>query len=332
MTRLCMTPPLFAYHVVNPRGGEAITYISKVLGYSPIAYWPLNESAGAAAAICQIDTDQNGTPSNVTFGDTLGPDGVNYAPSFNGISSTISIDTAALEAAFDGDEGTISIWIKVSGSGVWTDGIYRTMLSLYGDSANNFRIQKTNANNNFRVLRLVTDESDIYSATQSTTDWFNFCMRWSVTGGKVEYFIDGSEIVGELSITNSYNSSTFSHATIGSFGSSYWWSGWLAHVAVFDSALSDEAILALATVSGSAKAQSLEGLLDFEAEEEKLWWEGADLVEAAAQAIEAPELTWWQKANNVVSDALGKAKKWMNDKLHQLWHAIEDYFDYHEEE
>ena len=86
---------------------------------------------------------------------------------------------------------------------------------------------------------------------------------------------------------------------------------------------------------GGAKAQSLEGLLEFEPEEEKLWWEGADLVEAAAQVIEAPkapELTRWQRATNVASDALDKAKKWIDSKLYQLWQAIEDYFDYHEEE
>lgn len=68
---------------------------------------------------------------------------------------------------------------------------------------------------------------------------------------------------------------------------------------------------------GGPKAQSLEGLLDFEAEEEKLWWQGADVE---AQAVEAVELTWLQKA-----------KKWMDDKLYQLWQAIEDYFDYKEE-
>jgi len=80
---------------------------------------------------------------------------------------------------------------------------------------------------------------------------------------------------------------------------------------------------------GGGKAQSLEGLLDFEPEEEKLWWQGEDIIQP--QAVEAPELTWWQKANNVVSDALGKAKEWIDGKLYQLWQAIEDYFDYHEE-
>lgn len=80
-----------------------------------------------------------------------------------------------------------------------------------------------------------------------------------------------------------------------------------------------------------AKAQSLEGLLSFEPEEEKLWWQGAD-VDVLAQAQPQVELTWWDKANRVVNEALAKAKKYINDKLYQLWQALEDYFTYDEEE
>ena len=235
--------------VISPRGGAAATYISKVLGYSPIAYWPLNEGSGAGAAICQVDTDQNGTPTDATFGNALGPDGVNYAPSFNGTSSRINIDTAALEAVFNGDEGTISIWIKVSGSGVWTDSAYREVISLYGDSSNAVRINKGNTNNTMRFLREANNTVLYYNATMSPTDWAHIGLSWSVSGGKLKTYLNGSEIVGsEKDIATTWAVSTFVNANIGSLSTSYLWSGWLAHVAVFDSALSDAAILALATV------------------------------------------------------------------------------------
>ena len=80
---------------------------------------------------------------------------------------------------------------------------------------------------------------------------------------------------------------------------------------------------AMAALDGGAKSQSLEGLLSFEPEEETLWWQGADVQDTDILDKVEPqvvELTWW-----------GKAKKYINDKLYQLWQAIEDYFDYHEE-
>lgn len=72
-------------------------------------------------------------------------------------------------------------------------------------------------------------------------------------------------------------------------------------------------------------------MLSFESEEEKLWWQGAD-VDVLAQAQPQITQTWWDKANRVVNEALAKAKKFIDDKLYQLWQAIEDYFTYDEEE
>jgi hypothetical protein len=63
-------------------------------------------------------------------------------------------------------------------------------------------------------------------------------------------------------------------------------------------------------------------MLSFEPEEEKLWWQGADVQDTDILDKVEPQvtLTWWDKA-----------KKYINDKLYQLWQAIEDYFDYKEE-
>ena len=111
--------------------------------------------------------------------------------------------------------------------------------------------------------------------------------------------------------------------------------GYVYATSVYDTVLTPYQVAAIsaamAALDGGAKSQSLEGMLSFEAEEEKLWWQGAD-VDVLAQAQPQVELTWWDKANRVVNAALAKAKKFIDDKLYQLWQAIEDYFTYDEEE
>ena len=88
---------------VAPRvAAVGATYKSKVIGYGPIAYWALDDALGAGAAVCSINVAQNGTPANVTFDNTLGPDGVLNAPLFNGTTSWIDVQTGTFASSFIG--------------------------------------------------------------------------------------------------------------------------------------------------------------------------------------------------------------------------------------
>ena len=116
------TPGLLRVPVSTPGGGAA-SYVSRVLGFGPIAYWPLYESSGTTAA-CLVNAAQNGTYSADVSLWPPGPgigDG-NTAPEFDGATEWVNIDTAALVAAFNGAEGSFLIWARVFNVGGTSSG------------------------------------------------------------------------------------------------------------------------------------------------------------------------------------------------------------------
>jgi hypothetical protein len=78
-----------------------------------------------------------------------------------------------------------------------------------------------------------------------------------------------------------------------------------------------------------ARTESLEGLLSFEPEEETLWWQGESVLDRAQPQV---TLSWWERANQTVDNAIEKAAKYISDKWNKLLQAIKDYFSYDEEE
>lgn len=236
-----------------PFGGGAVavgaTYISKVIGYSPIAYWPLNEAIGASAVVCQINPLQNGSPSNVAFGNTLGPDGVNNAPLFNGTNSLINVTTNTFKAAFNGPEGAVSVWYKTANAGVWTDATSDRFFIVSGDSNNTLFVGKHENNNTTQLFYKANGTlTEVRKASQVSTDWIHYAMRWSDANNLVEYFINGLEVSGQDAMNTTWNSTVdFSVIGASNVGGGYVANGWLAHVAVFNTPVSDAIMLGLGT-------------------------------------------------------------------------------------
>lgn len=223
------------------------TYSDKVLEYSPYAYWKLNEAAGASVAVCSVDSGQNGTPANVTFGSTTSPDGGN-APLFNGTSSSINIDTATLISNFDGTEGTVISFIKVFNAGVWEDTTERQILSLKVDNENKLRYQRDDTNNRISLNYEANNEGDSHNYDAlSSTSWIHLAITWSDSGNAVVYYRDGANKVTDT------NSQTWVGALDTAFigmreADSRYWYGYICHVALFPDVKSDANILDLATV------------------------------------------------------------------------------------
>ena len=65
------------------------SYVSKVLSYSPIAYWALDEASGAA--VCRVNAAQNGTHTAVTLGQT-GIGDVEQGPEMQVAASCVAVD------------------------------------------------------------------------------------------------------------------------------------------------------------------------------------------------------------------------------------------------
>jgi hypothetical protein len=170
------------------------TYIDKVIGRGPVAYWPLYEVSGATA-ICLINAAQSGTYTGVTLGQPGIGDG-NTSPSFDGTSDYCNIYSATLNAAFNRDLYTVAGWMKVSGVGVWTDGAVRYAFYATSDAVNNIvMIEKNSANNQINWTHRAGGTNKFIAATPvSPVGWVHVAMTVTLAGDVGRCFVEYSHI------------------------------------------------------------------------------------------------------------------------------------------
>jgi hypothetical protein len=216
-------------------------YRSRVLALGPLAYWPLSEPSGSTM------TDIKGGYNGAYYsGTTLGQPGIGDGLTsvlFNGSSGYAQISGAnltALGAAMSVAEFSIMCWLKVSGSGVWTDGQQRRQIYFgFGTETNDhFYFRKQVDANITRCGRAGTTTPHIaIDHTTSTTDWFHVCMTSSISGNAVKFYFNGAQTgstyTGPQPILGS-----LATVLIGAASGVYFWSGYMAHVALFSRALS----------------------------------------------------------------------------------------------
>ena len=94
------------------------------------------------------------------------------APQFDGTNDYNDVFSATLQGAFNGEEGTISVWAKVSGSGVWTDGARREVFRILDttDYQELIWIEKNSTNNQlwYRYIAAGTIENVYVSSVSDT--------------------------------------------------------------------------------------------------------------------------------------------------------------------
>ena len=217
----------------NKMAGAAATYADKVLGYSPIAYWPMNETSGTAA-VCQVNTAQNGTyardVSVMGTGDGIG-DG-NTAPLFDGTNDYVNIQTATLAGAFNGDLGWYAGWLKMT-AGVWTDSTTRGVLTLEVDANNDIKIRRESTDNNVRFNREANNanETTLYG-TGGPYTWCHFGMTWNQVGDDIQYYWAGSAVDDDQGLQAFVGVLAVSVIGAVDAGGTNPFSGYLAHIAI----------------------------------------------------------------------------------------------------
>jgi hypothetical protein len=229
-----------------PVGGGGVSYQSRVLALSPIRYWPLDDAAGSAIARELVAAD-NGTPANVTFGVAGIGDG-KTAASFDGSSSNINIYSAALNAAFNGNNGSLLVWASVD---VWAEGAGRRAAWL-SNAAGTSSVAHTKWTDN-RLRGSYTaggTETKVIHSALTTTALVHMAITWNRTTNEFKYFVSGAQ-----SGTTQTTSGTFEGplannvCNIGSYnGGAQFWRGDIAHVALFNVDLTPTQIADLATL------------------------------------------------------------------------------------
>lgn len=220
------------------------SYINKVLGYSPIAYWPMNETSGLTA-IDKSGNGYDGTYTGVTLGQTGIGDG-NTCPLFDGANDFVDIYSAGLAGAFNKAEGSALIWAKMFDVGVWSDATARYAMMLQADASNNVNPWRRHGNNDelrsqYRAAGAV--ESLTSLAFTGELDWMLFGITWSKSAGangEVKHYMNDAKVgatntnlgiwVGALAATTTVIGS-LNNTPAGLFH------GWLAQAMIFDTPL-----------------------------------------------------------------------------------------------
>ena len=214
-----------------------IKYNDKVLATGPIAYWPQSETAGVTAH-CLVNPLQDGTYTGVTLAnDNTGPFGT-PAPFYDGANDYCNILTAALNAAFNGAQGTSMVWGKVNAAGVWADATIRYLVHLFSGAANFIYQQKTAAVNGSQLRYIAGGVSDLVNVVNGTTDWFQYVLTWDKAGEELRAYLNGAQF-GLTQINLGVWAGALIVASIGSYNlvPASPWHGWLGPVGLWDRTL-----------------------------------------------------------------------------------------------
>lgn len=218
--------------------------VKGVFGSSLIAYWPLNEASGTV--VYDISGNGfNGTYNGPTLAQSAPPMG-GKAPSWDGNNDICDVSSTDFAAAFNGAEGTISAWFKVSAGAVWSDGVFRRIFAVNFGTNDYFRLMRDQYANNLAFQRDASaTNSYVYITYISSTGWMHVAATWSVSNDRIRTYVNGKQFDGATGLGTF--AGTFANATIGYRPSvAVTWSGNIAHVAVGNTELTPSQIAQLA--------------------------------------------------------------------------------------
>lgn len=233
------------------RGG--LSYTAKVARYGPIAHWVQGDAEGATAVEQVNSPAQDGTYTSVTLGQPGIGDG-NTCPLFSGQPTFNHIYSAAFSSVFNGHAGTVLAWIKVYDSTVWTDGQDRYVFRIRGNGAgpNMVMLNKSASGNMIAYLRAGGVNKNKAIVT-TTTAFVPIVMAWNEADDVYRVYLDGAQVGGDITGLGTWGGTALV-STETAISTSYIvdgrspWHGWIAHLAVWDFALTPVQVADLAVI------------------------------------------------------------------------------------
>jgi hypothetical protein len=231
-------------------------YHKKVLATEPanlIGYWPLWEKSGSVADNLEGTAARDGAYIGVTLGEAGIGDG-RSCPYFDGTADVCNVYSASLAGAFNGAEGSVALWARVSGAGVWVDGASRYLVNLRANGSNFFRCVKgSGAADDILYWTYAAGGTQSQRARSGMTEvgWMHLAVTWSAGSDELKAYYNGVQegttatglgvwagaLGGTVTVVGAYQ-------TDGLNG----WHGNIAHPAVWSKPLSGPQVLDLATV------------------------------------------------------------------------------------
>lgn len=118
------------------------------------------------------------------------------AAAFDGVNDNLA-STSALSTAADGQDGILSLWIRLNSTA--GDGVLQYIFNSSNDLVNLFR----STDNNFRFQAFTSTFGTVFDHTStgaytSTSGWINYLASWNSTAGFTLYINDSTAGVGAL--------------------------------------------------------------------------------------------------------------------------------------
>lgn len=232
-------------------GNPALRYTNKVKALGPIAYYPQAEPSGTTIV------DESGNGRNGTYvGVTLGQPGIGdgrTAAGYDGVTSYGNIYSASLAGAWNGQELTISTWVRIPTAGVWTDGIARRVGRIRGGT-DLLDIYKLPSTSSVQIDYLAGGVARGGPLTiGAITTWFQIAITVSKTADQLRLYLNGAQVGATQTGLGAWTGLLSASPTQNVLGASTTvpnspWLGIKSHTAIFNRALSAAEIASLAVV------------------------------------------------------------------------------------
>lgn len=228
--------------------------VKNLFGSSLIGYWPLDETSGLIA------TDNSGNGFNGAYNNkvVLAQAGIGdgkTAAAFDG-TAVCNIYSAGYAGAFNRDEGTLSLWFKISDPTVWSDGQLRVAFEVKtDDNLNGIHIAKNTPNNQIQVAYIGNNVSRTVQYDLGDTNWHHSLLTWSKAANQFCAYLDGVPDASNPQTRNNWTASALktSLQCIGAYDSSpietLAFKGLIAHAAIGNSPLTAAQALSLSKFS-----------------------------------------------------------------------------------
>lgn len=163
-----------------------------------------------------------------------------YSASLNGSTSGLNAHSATLAGLFDGDEGTLSIWLRPGDSG-WA----QSALLAYWATAQSFVFIQDLGNGYLNVARRINNAGAYQLVPVEGTDWVHIAITWSVTDDARKVYKDGSMVGAADTGLDSWAGGSITLAELGGYVGAMVFDGFIGPVAVWDRALTGQEITGL---------------------------------------------------------------------------------------
>jgi len=174
-------------------GASYARRVKALFGSALIGYWPLDEAAGPVAVDRSSQTN-DGAYSNVTLSNALAPLFMRTrCPAFNGSNSQVDIYSAGLAADFNGAEGAMGIWLKVSDVADWNT-LNLSPFGFQADVANRL-FARTGAGshqlNLFYIAGNISVGSISLQKLNNFNGWLELWFSWSDAANEFNVYCNG---------------------------------------------------------------------------------------------------------------------------------------------